>query len=83
MSKSLPYDEIEFDRKVKLEKNLNTPENSDIGYFVEVDLRYSNIIKERTKNSPCALENKKELFPMIIVIIRKQLNQLFLLKPKK
>ena len=69
MSESLPYDEIEFDRNVKLEKNLNTPKNSDIGYFVEVDLRYSNIIKERTKNSPFALENKKELFPMILVII--------------
>ena len=38
-SESLPYDEINIDRKVKLEDILNIPDDSDIGYFLEVDLR--------------------------------------------
>ena len=37
MSQSLPYDEIKFDKNVKLEDILNTPDDSDNGYFVEVD----------------------------------------------
>ena len=35
-----------------LEELLNTPDDSDIGYFVEVDLKYSDKIKEKTKNFP-------------------------------
>ena len=34
----------------KLEKILYTPDGSDIGYFVEVDLKYPDNIKEKTKN---------------------------------
>ena len=37
MSQLLPYDEIKFDTNVKLEDILNTPDDSDIGYFLEVD----------------------------------------------
>ena len=59
MIQPLPYDEIKFDRNVKLEDILNTPDDSDIGYFVEVDLKYPDNIKERTKNFPFAPENKK------------------------
>ena len=40
MSEPLPYDEIKFDNTVKLEDILNTRDDSDIGYFVEVDLKY-------------------------------------------
>ena len=47
MYQPLPYDEIEFDRNVKLEDVLNTPDNSDFGYFVEVDLRHPYNIKKR------------------------------------
>ena len=36
ISQPLPYDEIKFDKNVKLEDILNTPDDSDIGYFVEV-----------------------------------------------
>ena len=36
MSESLPYDEIQFDRKSELEDILNTDDGSNIGYFVEV-----------------------------------------------
>ena len=59
MSEPLPHDEIKFDENVKLEEILNTPDDSDIGYFVEVDLTYPDNIKEKTKFFPFAPENKK------------------------
>ena len=59
MSQYLPYDEIKFDNTVKLEDILNTPDDSDIGYFIELDLTYPNKIKEKTKNFPFAPMNKK------------------------
>ena len=59
MSESLPYDEIKFDNNVKLEDILNTPDDSDIGYFIEVDLKYLDNIKEKTKYLPFAPVNKK------------------------
>ena len=59
MSQLLPYDEIKFDYNVKLEDILNTRDDSDIGYFVEVDLKYPDNIKQQTKNFPFAPENKK------------------------
>ena len=59
MSQYLPYDEIKFDNNVKLEDILITPDDSNIGYFVEVDLKYPDNIKQKTKNFPFAPENKK------------------------
>ena len=59
MSEPLPYDEIKFDQNINLEDILNTPDDSDIGYFVEADLTYPDIIKEKTKNFPFAPVNKK------------------------
>ena len=59
MSEPLPYDEIKFDNTVKLEDILNTPDDSDIGYFIEADLIYPDNIKERTKNLPFAPVNRK------------------------
>ena len=44
MSQMLPHDQIKFDENVKLEEILNTPDDSDIGYIVEVDLRYPDNI---------------------------------------
>ena len=58
MSEPLPYDEIEFHNNIGLEDILNTPDHSDIGYFVEVDLKYPDDIKEKTKNFPFAPVNK-------------------------
>ena len=55
MSQPLPYDEIEMWHghpdiyKNWLEEFLNTPDVSDIGYFVEVDSRYPGNSKEETK----------------------------------
>ena len=36
MSESLPYDEIQFDKKFKLEDIINTSVGSDIGFFFEL-----------------------------------------------
>ena len=59
MSQPLPYDEIKFDKSVELEDILNTPDDSNIGYFVEVNLKYPDNIKEKTKNFPFAPVNRK------------------------
>ena len=58
MSQPLPYDEIEMwhgqpDKYCNwLVENLNTLDYSDIGYFIEVDLRYPDNIKEKNKEFP-------------------------------
>ena len=59
MSQPLPYDEIKYDNNIKLEEIVNTPDDSDIGYLVEVDLKYPDDIKEKTKYFPFAPVNKK------------------------
>ena len=64
MSQVLPYDEIEMWHghpdlfMKKIEKILITPDDSDIGYSVEVQLKYANKIKEKTKIFPFCPENK-------------------------
>ena len=58
MSQPLPYDEIKFDNNVKLEDILNSPDDSNIGYFIEVDLIYPNNIIEKRKHFPFAPVNK-------------------------
>ena len=65
MSQMLPYDEIEMwhghsDLYMNwLEEILNTPDDNEIGYFLEVDLKYPDDIKEKTKHFPFCPENKK------------------------
>ena len=65
MSQFLPCDEIEMWRGHPdlymnwLEEILNTPDDSEIGYFLEVDLKYPDNIKEKTENFPFCPENKK------------------------
>ena len=59
MSQPLPFDEIKFDQNIKLEDILKTPDDSDIGCFVEADLIYPDNIKKKTKNFPFAPVNKK------------------------
>ena len=48
MSQYLPYDDIKFDKNVTLEDILNTPDDTEIGYFIECDLIYSDNIKKNT-----------------------------------
>ena len=74
MSQIIPYDEIEMwhghsDLYMNwLEKFFNTPDDSDIGYFVEVDLEYPDNMKEKTKNFPFCPENKKIILIDIMII---------------
>ena len=46
------YDEIKFEWNVCLNEILNTPDNSDIGSFLEVDLRYPYSIRQKTNIFP-------------------------------
>ena len=59
LSQPLPSDEIKFERNVKFKDILNTPDESRIGYFVDVVLSYPNNIRQKTTHSPFAPENKK------------------------
>ena len=65
MSQFLPYDEIEMwhghpDKFWRwLDIILNTSDDADIGYFLEVDLKYPDNIKQKTKYFPFCPENKK------------------------
>ena len=65
MSQMLLYEEIKMWHghpdlyKNKSEEIFNTPDDSDIGYFVEVDLNYPDKTNEKTKNFPFCPENKK------------------------
>ena len=65
MSQLLPVDEIEMwhgdpdNYSNWLDEILETPDDADIGYFVEVDLKNPDDIKEKTKNFPFRPENKK------------------------
>ena len=64
MIQPLPYDGIEMwhghpDLYMNwLEETSNAPDNSDIGYFIEFDLKYPDNIKEKTKNFPFCPEDK-------------------------
>ena len=68
MSEYLPFDEIKFDSNVKLEDTLITSDDSEIGYFIEVDLKYPDKIKENTKKFPFAPENKKIILLISVII---------------
>ena len=59
MSQPLPFDENEFDQIIKLEDVSNAPDDSDIRYFIEINLKYPDDIKKKTKNFPFAPVNKK------------------------
>ena len=65
MSQLLPFDEIEMwhgnpDKYWNwLDEISNTLDDSDIGYFVEVDRKYPDVIKEKTKTNPFCPQNKK------------------------
>ena len=49
-SQPLSSDEIKFSKSVCLEEVLNTPDDSDNGNFLEVELRYPYNIRQKTKN---------------------------------
>ena len=68
MSEYLPYDETKYDKNDKLEVILNTPDDSDTGYFIEVDIKYPHNIKENTEHFPFAPVNEKIILIMLVNI---------------
>ena len=58
LSQMLPYDEIKFEKDFCSEEILNTSDDSEVGYFLEVVLRYPDNMEEKTKNFPFRSENK-------------------------
>ena len=60
MIQFLPYGDLEFVgvNQLGLEDILKTVDDSETGYFVEVDLEYPDSIKEKTKYFPFCPENK-------------------------
>ena len=73
MSQFLPYDEIEMwhghpDLYLNwLEEILNTPDDNEIGYFLEVDLKYPDDIKEKQNIFHFAQKIKKLILISIII----------------
>ena len=59
MSQFLPYDGFKFEKDICLEEILNTPDDNEIGYFLEVNLKYSDDRKQKTKYFPFCPENRK------------------------
>ena len=59
ISQFLPNDEIKFEKDICLEEILNTSNDNKIGYFLEVDLKYPDNIKQKTKYFPFCPGNKK------------------------
>ena len=74
MSQMLPYDEVEMwygdlDKYWNwLDEILNTPDDADIGYFVEADLSYHDDMKEKTKNFHSVQRIKKLILINIMTI---------------
>ena len=62
---NVPYDDIEMSKshadsyKDKLDEILYTFDDKESGYFLEVDLKYPDEIKEKTKLFPLAPENEQ------------------------
>ena len=59
MSQPLLYDKISFETDNDcLDEILNTPDENDFAYFLEVDLEYPYNIRQKTRYFPFAPENK-------------------------
>ena len=67
MSKSLLFEELQFDKVVKLEDIFNFPGGSDFGCFIEVGLKYPN--KQRRKLRVFHLVLKTKLVLKIILVV--------------
>ena len=57
ISQPLLYDEIEYDKNVKVEHIIHTPDDSDICYIVEVETNNPDGIKLKTQRLPFCTVN--------------------------
>ena len=85
MSQMLPSEKIEMwhghpDLYMnKLEEILNIPDDSNIGYFIEVDLKYCDNIKEKIKSFPLCPENKISYPDKYHILVKKIYNYTILI----
>ena len=69
MSQPLSYGEIKFGKSGKLKDILDTSDDSDIGYFVEVDSKYPDKLKEKKQDIfHVLLEIKKRILINLVII---------------
>ena len=54
---SLPCKDLKFDRVVRLDQILKTPDNSHTGYVVEVDIEYPQEVQHKFREYPPAPES--------------------------
>ena len=59
MMQKLPYKDFQFTVTTTLDVILNTPDDSDHGYYIVCDIDYTNECKERTK--PTLMPNKRNI----------------------
>ena len=57
MSQSLPYKDLKFDTEVSLTEILETPDDSNKGYFIECDLHFPEHLHAKFKEYPRCPEN--------------------------
>ena len=58
MSQSLPYHAVKFDTNKNSEDKVTTPDDNDFCFFLEVEMPYPDIIREKTKNFSFWSENE-------------------------
>ena len=68
MKQSLSYDQITINKIVKSEDILNTPDGSDIGYFIVVDLKYPYNLKKEQNFFHLLLKIRKVMLTILVVI---------------
>ena len=61
----MPHDEIDIERNANLENILFTPDDRNIGHFVEVISSYPDKIEERSKIFPLAPQTKKLILKLL------------------
>ena len=57
MIQSLPYGEVIFEKDVNLQDSFNTEDKIDIGYSLEIDSKWPNEIKAKTRHFAFCPEN--------------------------
>ena len=68
ISQMLPYDEIKFEKDICLGELINTPDDNEIGYFLEVDLKYPDNQRDKTKNFAFGPAKKKVILMILVNI---------------
>ena len=68
MSQPLHSVKLNLKKNNCLNKILNTPDDNDIGYFLEVDMTYPDNMEEKTKNFRFAPVNKKLILIILVNI---------------